>query len=140
MTIENSRWVIIVLEIRLFLVYRYVLNKLRLLLIRRNGKWFWNFTILSSLGCIMHWEWVLPRQNVKALSIVYAFWLNKSGWTLIKGEEKIMVILNPLSQRYGFIAEIFTGDSRQGQEMKRVVITKRFYQVSANSSQAWFSK
>ena len=52
----------------------------------------------------------------------------------------MLVQVNPLSDRFDFIGENFTGDWRQGQEMKNIVVTKRFYQVSANSSQAWFSK
>ena len=37
---------------------------------------------------------------------------------------------------FDIIEEEFTGDWRKGQEIKQVVITKRFYQVSSNSSQA----
>ena len=32
--------------------------------------------------------------------------------------------------------EYFNGDWRQGQEISKIVITKRFYQVSLNSTQA----
>ena len=32
--------------------------------------------------------------------------------------------------------DIIKGDWRQGQEIKKVAITKRFYQVSSNSSEA----
>ena len=37
---------------------------------------------------------------------------------------------------FDIIEEEFTGDWRQGQEIKQVVITKRFYQVSSSSSEA----
>ena len=69
-----------------------------------------------------------------------------------------MIIVQPLSQNHigalspldipnepefqlftinrNIIQERFTGDWRQGQEIKQVVITKRFYQVSSNSSEA----
>ena len=62
--------------------------------------------------------------------------MNKSELTLIKGEEKMMVLVNPLPDRFDTIEEHFKGDWRLGQEIKQVVITKRFYQVSSNSNQA----
>lgn len=104
--------------------------------------------ILNNLGCVMHWERIPTRQiqmekhrNFSCLefkSIVFAFWLEESGWTLIKGEE-IEVIVNSLSDRFDVIRQKFTGDWRKGQEIKKVVVTKRLYQVSVNYSQAWFS-
>ena len=67
--------------------------------------------------------------------------LNKSGWTFVKGEEKITVRVNqyPLSDTFDYIGQDFNGNWRRGQEIKQVVVTKRLYQVSANNSQAWFS-
>ena len=44
-----------------------------------------------------------------------------------------------MSDRFDVISEKFTGNWREGQEIKQVVVTKRLYQVSANFSQAWFS-
>ena len=38
--------------------------------------------------------------------------------------------------RFDIIEERFTGDWRQGQEIEQVIITKRLYQVSYNSSEA----
>ena len=35
--------------------------------------------------------------------------------------------------------EFFNGDWRQGQEISKIVITQRFYQISPSSTQAWFS-
>ena len=35
--------------------------------------------------------------------------------------------------------EFFSGDWRKGQEISKIVITKRFYQISSSSTQAWFS-
>ena len=80
----------------------------------------------------------------------------KSCRTLIKGEEKLSIVVLPLSLNQSeliqeieqvvagvglfsfyrnIIAETFTGDWRQGQEIKQIIITKRFYQVSSNSSE-----
>ena len=60
----------------------------------------------------------------------------------MKGEQ-IQIRVLPVSikpiNRFDIIDEGFTGDWRQGQEIKKVAITKRFYQVSSNSSEAWFS-
>lgn len=41
-----------------------------------------------------------------------------------------------MSDRFDVISEKFTGNWREGQEIKQVVVTKRLYQVSANFSQA----
>ena len=60
----------------------------------------------------------------------------------MKGEQiqirVLPVFIKPIN-RFDIIDEGFTGDWRQGQEIKKVAITKRFYQVSSNSSEAWFS-
>ena len=58
----------------------------------------------------------------------------------MKGQEKMVIRVDPEVEQsinpYDIIEEEFTGDWRQGQEIKQVVITKRFYQVSSNSSEA----
>lgn len=60
----------------------------------------------------------------------------------MKGEQiqirVLPVFIKPINP-FDIIDEGFTGDWRQGQEIKKVAITKRFYQVSSNSSEAWFS-
>ena len=92
--------------------------------------WFW-----STLDALCFGRGFLQdKSNNKNLKL-----MNKSEWTLIKGEEKMMVLVNPLSNRVDTIEEHFKGDWRLGQEIKQVVITKRFFQVSSNSYQAWFS-
>ena len=58
----------------------------------------------------------------------------------------MFVVIQPLSldpfdlssiNPYDIIQESFNDSNwRQGQEIKQVVITKRFYQVSSNSSEA----
>ena len=57
----------------------------------------------------------------------------------MKGEQiqirVIPVFIKPINP-FDIIDEGFTGDWRQGQEIKKVAITKRFYQVSSNSSEA----
>ena len=65
--------------------------------------------------------------------------LKKSEWNLDKGKERMTVLISPLNDQLDWIKKEFTGDWRQGKEMEQVIITKRFYQVSSNSSQAWFS-
>ena len=65
----------------------------------------------------------------------------------MKGEQiqiRVLPLFNPVFIKnrinpFDIIEEGFTGDWRQGQEIKKVAITKRFYQVSSNSSEAWFS-
>ena len=40
---------------------------------------------------------------------------------------------------FDIYAEYFNGDWRKGQEIHKVVITKRLYQISPDLTQAWFS-
>ena len=40
---------------------------------------------------------------------------------------------------FDLFAEYFNGDWRKGQEIHKVVITKRLYQISPDLTQAWFS-
>ena len=58
----------------------------------------------------------------------------------MKGQEKMVIRVEPEVEQsinpYDIIVKEFTGDWRLGQEIKQVVITKRFYQVSSNSSEA----
>ena len=44
------------------------------------------------------------------------------------------------TSKFGVIEEYFRGDWRSGQEIGKIVITQRFYQISPNSTQAWFWK
>ena len=46
----------------------------------------------------------------------------------------------PSKSKLGVIEEYFRGDWRLGQEISKIVITQRFYQISPNSTQAWFWK
>ena len=80
--------------------------------------------------------------------IEYEFILGKIQWVLIKGTEKLMVKIGPSTMSGMFektkitpdiIEEYFNGDWREGQEIRKVVITQRFYQTSPYSLQFWFS-
>ena len=60
--------------------------------------------------------------------------LNQSGsiYELNRFDHEFEQSINP----FDLIEERFTGDWRQGQEIKQVKITKRFYQVSPTASEA----
>ena len=44
--------------------------------------------------------------------------------------------LLPSTSKLDVIEEYFGGDWRSGQEIRKIVITQRFYQISPNSTQA----
>ena len=46
----------------------------------------------------------------------------------------------PATSELDIFEEYFRGDWRLGQAMSKIVITQRFYQISPNSTQAWFWK
>ena len=76
-------------------------------------------------------------------------------WIVTKGKDILMVKIGQLSMSAAFdppqsslesskstldvIEEYFYGDWRKGKEIQKVVITQRLYQISSNSTQAWFS-
>ena len=77
------------------------------------------------------------------------------GWNLFKGFENLMVKIGDPSMSEAFeppeqwwvkskstlyaIEEYFNGDWQKGQEISKVTITQRLYQISPYSKQAWFS-
>ena len=50
-----------------------------------------------------------------------------------------MIEIGEVSSTLDIFEENFDGDWRQGEEIQKVVITQRLYQISSNSTQAWFS-
>ena len=58
--------------------------------------------------------------------------------THIKGTEKLMIKIDPLTMDSSFykMEKYIDGDWRKGHDIHKVVITKRFYQISPHSKQA----
>ena len=116
-----------------------------------NTSFEWLWWILDALCIRKRLRYTNPELM---FSRCHVLWGNKF-WPPVKGKEKIMVKIGhpsisgafDLKQTYwstskstqDVIEEYFFGDWRKGQDIRKVVITRRFYQTSPNTTQAWFS-
>ena len=127
-----------------------------------NFEFYWmeNYNTFARIWWIM--DAFCKRKSFKYFNPKFTFlwchfiWVNKY-WILTKEKEILMIKIGNLSLSEAFdppyssnhgvksnstldiFEEKFYGDWQKGKEIQKVVITQRLYQISSNSTQAWFS-